>query len=929
MVLKMSRAIGFNADTMTHVPKGFYDAAVKLYKPIAMEAEGGITSTWDLNYVTLGWAEGWNAFEPGAVNNIPNVDKAKWISEGKAMHNWCDRWSGDRAIARLGGKTVNKTAELQVSFFNGLGYETWENVWGTWNGIHDRDGETIRRVATLLRYFGNRDFLTSTDWEPHTNDAMMMERGVFASAFPRGHEIVYFLVNMQPISVRGEQLRVETAHNGSIRWFDCYNGVEIEKGECPTTACRMPVWTTNSTGDFIHMDVPANGFACVVGTQNSTTLDDGIPGPSEDELRGQDPVPPPADLTSLLKTMATLTKRPLSTFSDEFHFLPQTMVDADLKTPLRPASSTTSPSETFVSGGHFHFIASGVELEGGPDSGVDVQYPWEEYPRRHHDHELQIGPMIVDTFPVTNKQYSEFLNESGYSPRDTANWLKQNFVDGLPRPGWESKPVTYVSLEDAKAYCAHYKKRLPNPMEWQYFAQGTDGRLYPWGNYDDYTKTPALSNNWTNPGPEPVGKYPAGASPFHIQDLVRSVWQYTSEFQDNHTRAVILRGGSNYGPYRGKECRWIDNDDGTPKEFGVTGPNGMPACFNRSIAGTMHEQHVNSNVRGSFDLASGRNLTHVNGGSHWYFPPAFKLNSYNKYYLMSGSYERAGTVGFRCIADAEAGPPTPPPAARRNSSATCSPHLPLCLLPLVDTYPIYPRNAVGNRPIMLSQPSAPGNRVLDWIHWSHVTSAMQQHRSTFVWAADRKKLGVQPSIWHPANSSSLVNYTTIIQYKWHGGVDADRQAEQDTAAPHTAGVATNGSVTMTIPNHEGRWQLTLFVGVLNATAKLTVSHAATGRTLTRLVDVSSQPADTAGDDNLEWNIAGARTRTLSPVPPSAPVPSSRSPLLHGPPHRAVNKKVVVVFQGSIKITWAMQSNGQEQPHSSVSWQAAVMEVPAS
>jgi len=28
----------------------------------------------------------------------------------------------------------SKNEELQTTFFNGLGYETWENVWGTWNG---------------------------------------------------------------------------------------------------------------------------------------------------------------------------------------------------------------------------------------------------------------------------------------------------------------------------------------------------------------------------------------------------------------------------------------------------------------------------------------------------------------------------------------------------------------------------------------------------------------------------------------------------------------------------------------------------------------------------------------------------------------------------------------------------------------------------
>ena len=37
----------------------------------------------------------------------------------------------------------------------------------------------------------------------------------------------------------------------------------------------------------------------------------------------------------------------------------------------------------------------------------------------------------------------------------------------------------------------------------------------------------------------------------------------------------------------------------------------------------------------------------------WYFPQARdSLETHNKYFLMSDRYERAGTMGFRCVVDA-------------------------------------------------------------------------------------------------------------------------------------------------------------------------------------------------------------------------------------------------------------------------------------
>ena len=40
------------------------------------------------------------------------------------------------------------------------------------------------------------------------------------------------------------------------------------------------------------------------------------------------------------------------------------------------------------------------------------------------------------------------------------------------------------------------------------------------------------------------------------------------------------------------------------------------------------------------------------GGSIWYFPQAYRNDQHGKLLLMAPSYDRSGTVGFRCVEDA-------------------------------------------------------------------------------------------------------------------------------------------------------------------------------------------------------------------------------------------------------------------------------------
>ena len=76
--------------------------------------------------------------------------------------------------------------------------------------------------------------------------------------------------------------------------------------------------------------------------------------------------------------------------------------------------------------------------------------------------------------------------------------------------------MTWVSIEDARAYAKWAGKRLPHEWEWQYAAQGTDGRLYPWGNEEDPSRVPHFDRGRNEPPPADVDAYPQGASPFGV-----------------------------------------------------------------------------------------------------------------------------------------------------------------------------------------------------------------------------------------------------------------------------------------------------------------------------------------------------------------------------------------------------------------------------
>jgi iron(II)-dependent oxidoreductase len=374
----------------------------------------------------------------------------------------------------------------------------------------------------------------------------MLRYGVYASRWPLTDQTLWTIVNRNEYDVDGDQM--EVASNPGMRYFDLYHGVELKPQS--RGAERL----------VLSFSIEAKGFGAVLATKN-----------------------PDDKLQSLLSKMKQMTSTPLASYSHEWKLLPQQIV------PIPPTSPATATPDGMlkIPTADFDFDVAGIEVEGLNDMDVDVQYPWEDSPRRFHSHPLHVDSFYIDKYPVTNAKFKKFIDVAHYHPKDDLNFLR-DWKNGTYPAGWENRPVTWVSLEDARAYASWAGKRLPQEWEWQYAAQGTDRRSYPWGNEWDASAVPVPDKSRTMRPPDPVDAHPKGASPFGVMDFVGNIWQWTEEFVDEHTRAGIIRGGNYYQPQ----------------------------------------------------------------GAIWYFPEAYKLTEHGKLLLMSPSMDRSGTIGFRCAVDA-------------------------------------------------------------------------------------------------------------------------------------------------------------------------------------------------------------------------------------------------------------------------------------
>jgi iron(II)-dependent oxidoreductase len=195
--------------------------------------------------------------------------------------------------------------------------------------------------------------------------------------------------------------------------------------------------------------------------------------------------------------------------------------------------------------------AAEILVEGGPFIMGTDNVAW-TYDNERPAHEVDIPAFWIDTTPVTNGAYLEFVDGGGY--HDPAHWTDAGWAwrqeAGLEHPqfwirndgGWArvrfgrveplplDDPVQHVCWFEADAFARFAGKRLPTEAEWEKAASWDpvrrDKRRFPWG---DDPPTPARANlasgRWR---PDAARSRRDGRSAWGCHQMLGDVWEWTA-----------------------------------------------------------------------------------------------------------------------------------------------------------------------------------------------------------------------------------------------------------------------------------------------------------------------------------------------------------------------------------------------------------------
>jgi sulfatase modifying factor 1 len=264
-----------------------------------------------------------------------------------------------------------------------------------------------------------------------------------------------------------------------------------------------------------------------------------------------------------------------------------------VNTSSTTATTAAPPGMTWIPGGEYVM-------------GTDDE---ESYAHERPAHRVRIDGYWIDQTEVTNQQFTEFVEATGYvtvaerkpeweklqeqlppgtlkpdddklvpgslvftpppyavSLNDYAQWWSY-----IPGADWKhpegpgsnlrgrlSHPVVHVSYDDAVAYCAWAGKRLPTEAEWEFASRGgAEGSMYAWGG--EFTANgmhmantfqgvfPGSNTNEDGfPGSAPVRSFAPNG--YGLYDMIGNVWEWTSDFYNTTYFADQSKKGTSSNP---------------------------------------------------------------------------------------------------------------------------------------------------------------------------------------------------------------------------------------------------------------------------------------------------------------------------------------------------------------------------------------------
>ena len=164
-------------------------------------------------------------------------------------------------------------------------------------------------------------------------------------------------------------------------------------------------------------------------------------------------------------------------------------------------------------------------------------------------HIVALDAFLIDKYPVTNRMFSQFLNEMGNQTEGGTKWyddMAKNARLKLSGNSWfvmrtySEHPIVSVSWYGAAAYCRWVGGRLPTEAEWEKAARGMDDRLYPWGNQPPSYEVANYQGYQVSTSP--VGTFPKGASSYGLLDMAGNVWEWVSDWygHDYYARSLLI-----------------------------------------------------------------------------------------------------------------------------------------------------------------------------------------------------------------------------------------------------------------------------------------------------------------------------------------------------------------------------------------------------